>query len=216
MSGRLIISSKKSYCPWKPENVERVLRDEARHERNEQEQQRRESSRALLSTKQQHVNFFAEEERKETEALLERENKLGKAIMPVYLDTAAAQSKNSQPFYLRDNPFEQTREIKDEKLKSEMDPMQAFTKRDTVRSKPSSTALRVQREVNDSSLADAPRRTKKSKNHKRKESRKHSVSTMEKLRTRRLERERKERSRQEVPGHSGKYNDQYLPTLTRK
>lgn len=28
MSGRLIILPKKSYCPWKPENIERVLRDE--------------------------------------------------------------------------------------------------------------------------------------------------------------------------------------------
>ena len=28
MSGRLIILPKKSYNPWKPENVERVLRDE--------------------------------------------------------------------------------------------------------------------------------------------------------------------------------------------
>ena len=37
MSGRLIILPKKSYCPWKPENVERVLRDE-RLERERQEQ----------------------------------------------------------------------------------------------------------------------------------------------------------------------------------
>ena len=28
MSGRLIITTKKTYCPWNPQNVERVLRDE--------------------------------------------------------------------------------------------------------------------------------------------------------------------------------------------
>ena len=28
MSGRLIITTKKTYCPWRPENVERILRDE--------------------------------------------------------------------------------------------------------------------------------------------------------------------------------------------
>jgi hypothetical protein len=38
MSGRLIILPKKSYCPWKPENVQRVLRDEARHRQQESQQ----------------------------------------------------------------------------------------------------------------------------------------------------------------------------------
>ena len=28
MSGRLIILPKKTYCPWNPQNLERVLRDE--------------------------------------------------------------------------------------------------------------------------------------------------------------------------------------------
>jgi len=28
MSGRLIITGKKSYCPWNAKNIERVLRDE--------------------------------------------------------------------------------------------------------------------------------------------------------------------------------------------
>ena len=57
MSGRLIILPKKSYCPWKPENVERVLRDE-RLERERQaqldeadEKKRSEDRVQLLKTK---------------------------------------------------------------------------------------------------------------------------------------------------------------------
>jgi hypothetical protein len=38
MSGRLVILPKKSYCPWNPQNVERVLRDE-RLERERQQQE---------------------------------------------------------------------------------------------------------------------------------------------------------------------------------
>ena len=42
MSGRLTILPKKTYCPWKPENVERVLRDE----RLERERLEREGARS--------------------------------------------------------------------------------------------------------------------------------------------------------------------------
>ena len=51
MSGRLIILPKKSYCPWNPSNVERVLRDEREHaesQEREASQQKQESSRARL------------------------------------------------------------------------------------------------------------------------------------------------------------------------
>ena len=57
MSGRLIILPKKSYNPWKPENIERVLRDE-RLERERQaqldeadEKKRSEDRVQLLRTK---------------------------------------------------------------------------------------------------------------------------------------------------------------------
>jgi len=43
MSGRLTILPKKTYCPWKPENVERVLRDE----RLERERQQAATSQSL-------------------------------------------------------------------------------------------------------------------------------------------------------------------------
>ena len=43
MSGRLTILPKKTYCPWKPENVERVLRDE----RLERERQQAAAARSL-------------------------------------------------------------------------------------------------------------------------------------------------------------------------
>jgi len=46
MSGRLTILPKKTYCPWKPENVERVLRDE-RLERERLEREAKQSSDAL-------------------------------------------------------------------------------------------------------------------------------------------------------------------------
>jgi hypothetical protein len=47
MSGRLTILPKKTYCPWKPENVERVLRDE-RLERERLEREKRRSSSSIL------------------------------------------------------------------------------------------------------------------------------------------------------------------------
>ena len=79
MSGRLIILPKKSYCPWNPENVERVLRDEREHaEKIEQEakkQKEAESRKRLNALKNggsdeaslQHVNLFQKEEEEEKE-----------------------------------------------------------------------------------------------------------------------------------------------------
>jgi hypothetical protein len=74
MSGRLVILPKKSYCPWNPKNVARVERDEAQHRLTlQQEEQRQEAIRAeqrqaalrRTAADQQHVNLFANEERKE-------------------------------------------------------------------------------------------------------------------------------------------------------
>ena len=65
MSGRLTILPKKTYCPWKPENVERVLRDE-RLERERIEKEK-DNTRRGASTVQNahatdngHINLFPE------------------------------------------------------------------------------------------------------------------------------------------------------------
>jgi hypothetical protein len=67
MSGRLIITTKKTYCPWNPANVERVLRDE-RLERERLERQQNEdddqSKRRRWQTNEHlqkgHINLFPE------------------------------------------------------------------------------------------------------------------------------------------------------------
>ena len=46
MSSRLIILPKKSYCPWKPENVQRVLRDQEQHRREAEDATQAEERRA--------------------------------------------------------------------------------------------------------------------------------------------------------------------------
>jgi hypothetical protein len=48
--GRLVILPKKSYCPWKPENIERVLRDE----RLESERQEKESQLCRVVAENHH------------------------------------------------------------------------------------------------------------------------------------------------------------------
>ncbi|KAG7354511.1 hypothetical protein IV203_003867 [Nitzschia inconspicua] len=50
MSGRLIILSKKSYCPWNPKNLERVERDEKEH-REQQERNAKQQSNEEAQTR---------------------------------------------------------------------------------------------------------------------------------------------------------------------
>lgn len=126
MSGRLIITTKKTYCPWNQQNVERVLRDERlERERVERETiaeknaalaKRRgeppdnrdnESSRALT----RHVNLFPEAEEAELRLAQGRggfdattknvERKDG--IMPIPLGGEEASNRQSGhlPFYLQ-------------------------------------------------------------------------------------------------------------------
>ena len=72
MSGRLVILPKKTYCPWKPENIERVLRDE-RLERERLEKERKRSTdndedlrrprgeeRTTTRNDEGHINLFPE------------------------------------------------------------------------------------------------------------------------------------------------------------
>jgi hypothetical protein len=56
-SGRLISLPKKSYCPWKPENVERASRDERlEKERSEKQQQEQAQEAAAEKAKSAHEN----------------------------------------------------------------------------------------------------------------------------------------------------------------
>ena len=56
MSGRLIILPKKTYTPWNPQNLERVMRDERLHkervEREEEERQKRENIERIRMMKE--------------------------------------------------------------------------------------------------------------------------------------------------------------------
>jgi hypothetical protein len=101
MSSRLIILPKKSYCPWKPENVQRVLRDQEQHRRETddatQADERRARREALSQQHEQrlrrnrgdaggtsdeaggvagsvrHINLFEAEEKVERARLTEHE-----------------------------------------------------------------------------------------------------------------------------------------------
>lgn len=148
MSGRLIILPKKTYCPWKPENVERVLRDERlereRIETQEKEQRQRESRQRLQKLKgnesdsvvvqqqnEQHVNLFESEEQammKNETAVAVRPTKAlsSGGIMPVRLDSVVEKNK-VQPFYVRGSVVRN-----DEKRKARMDPMKAFTSNEAI------------------------------------------------------------------------------------
>ena len=53
MSGRITILPKKTYCPWKQENIERVLRDE----RLERERIEKESSDVAKHKQQQRLQY---------------------------------------------------------------------------------------------------------------------------------------------------------------
>jgi hypothetical protein len=124
MSGRLIITTKKTYCPWNPANVERVLRDE----RLERERIEREAQQAKQATKQQrrgdeangnhdlqgHINLFPEAE--EAELRLAQgggrstngahgEKQVNGGVMPVPLggEEASNRKVGRVPFYMRSN-----------------------------------------------------------------------------------------------------------------
>lgn len=147
MSGRLIILPKKTYCPWKPENVERVLRDERlereRIEKEEEEQRQQESKQRLATLKgndassspqkEQHVNLFELEER----AVMEPAKKKPAAstgVMPIRLDSVVKDNKD-QPFYVRISMARN-----DDKCKARMDPMKAFSRGEPSRARQSDEA----------------------------------------------------------------------------
>ncbi|KAL7524903.1 hypothetical protein ACHAWF_001129 [Thalassiosira exigua] len=123
MSGRLTILPKKSYCPWNPENVERVLRDERlereRLEKDQNEKARAEDERRRRrregedgTTTDGHVNLFPEA--KDAELRLARGlapkpggastiRTEGSGVLPVPLggEEAAKRKMGAVPFYMR-------------------------------------------------------------------------------------------------------------------
>lgn len=147
MSGRLIITGKKSYTPWNKKNVERVLRDERvakEREIVETEQRRQREGEHRISTMKRlrsdgeshpiiakegfasdlkHVNLFEAEEVAQRTASSKNDRKVG--IMPVFLVPKSDSSRSTNEFYKR-KP--NSRLDLDDKIKSENDPMREFTK----------------------------------------------------------------------------------------
>ncbi len=114
MSGRLIITTKKSYCPWNAANVERVLRDE-RLERERLERQQSEEHQSLKRQHeheegevQGHINLFPEAREAEIRLThgstddIERKSS-NNGVMPVPLggDELNYRKIGKVPFYMR-------------------------------------------------------------------------------------------------------------------
>jgi hypothetical protein len=118
MSGRLIITTKKTYCPWNQQNVERVLRDE-RLERERIEKQAKAEKDAVIAKRrgeisgsagvERHVNLFPEAEEAELRlargggsTTAEKINTTG-GILPIPLGGEEASNRKSGrvPFYLQ-------------------------------------------------------------------------------------------------------------------
>lgn len=120
MSGRLTILPKKTYCPWKPENVERVLRDE----RLERERQQAAAVRSLGDEDDArrrrrrydeggHINLFPEAKdaelrlltggRAKSKAKTSSSSDAVEVLPPAPLggDEAAKRRSGNVPFYMR-------------------------------------------------------------------------------------------------------------------
>jgi len=152
MSGRLIITGKKSFCPWAPKNVERVLRDEriqrekleretiaqkaweAEHriqklKRNHDPTAPLESTEVNTEKKLKRFNLFEQEEMNVSQLVNITQSQASKVgIMPEFLGgDEIERRKSGQDFYVRKTDV--TLE-KDDRLKSLMDPMREFLNHD--------------------------------------------------------------------------------------
>ena len=137
-----MILPKKSYCPWKPENVERVLRDE----RLEKERLTRESTRserlAILregkksispSPQEVHVNLFQQEEEESYRTGILQGTSKGtvqqqmRGIVPVVLGQSELEARgDNRPFYLRTAAEQKLLSPKEDQRKESLDPMKDF------------------------------------------------------------------------------------------
>ena len=226
MSGRLIILPKKSYCPWKPENVEKVLRDERlereRLQQEEAQERQLESTRRLatlkggtastIPTPDEHVNLFPQEHQSRVGEKNPDKKHVG--IMPVRLDSVV--QKQDEPFYVRPNRRRDSQH--DERTKTRMDPMKAFVRpihtmtSSSVEKKPerhgsveeasrSGKRGRSSRRSSDESLPRRESSRRHDRKRRKRDSSKSSSSTkdtapIEELRHRRQERERTESQRE--------------------
>jgi hypothetical protein len=232
MSGRLIILPKKSYCPWKPENVERVLRDERLDQERrdkEQEQMRQEESRARMrafkkdpeqqNEQQRHINLFEQEEQTVNERAV-------KGIKASGLQVATfGQVTRTNPFYLQISlPLSSKiysedagTSMKERKRKAAIDPMHTFV------TESSCTNVGSRRcDSSDSEPSTGARRQRRHEKKKRKSKESSTRSSMEELRQRRKDREEIEvrraasLTRTEQDGRSNRYQNQYNPDLSRR
>lgn len=125
MSGRLTILPKKTYCPWKPENVERVLRDERlERERLEREakanadanakQRRRRLGGEETAVVDGHINLFPEAREAELK-LATGQGPPSNANNNASLggDEATKRKMGSIPFYMRSSSSSNKRQKND-------------------------------------------------------------------------------------------------------
>jgi hypothetical protein len=219
MSGRLVILPKKTYCPWKPENVERVLCDERfDRERREKEEEllREQESRVRLRAlkrgqeKDKHFHLFEQEER-DTNQLARID--ASEEIVP---DTLGDVTRK-RPFYMQSE--QETRNdmtgltIKEEKRKAALDPMQTFQK---VYS--SSNQIIITQDHCSDLLNQQPQKKKEEKGKRKRR----QGDSMAELRRRRNEREENEAQRAAIltqsnqATKSNRYQNQYNPRLSRR
>jgi hypothetical protein len=225
MSGRLIILPKKSYCPWKPENVERVLRDERlekeRSEKQQQEQaqdivvRKRKRTRELIDEDSQalrgrneslpaagHINLFQQEEDEYLKGITTTtQTKKQVGIMPVGLGQSELNARGENlPFYMRTQQELDILSSKEDTRKTILDPMKDFVrhkdKEDAVHSDDSSPLSRQHRKKkHKKSRRRSQMEDKESKDTDRQRRRKSTSSSLEDLRERRREREEIESKR---------------------
>ena len=144
MSGRLIILPKKSYCPWKPENVERVLADEClakeklrtKNEQCENELQIKTRLNSLRATKDEletkRFNLFEDEQGQYLKQCTEGQEKTAEntGVLPVVLGATELKYRGgNRPFYAWGRERQAELSEKEEKRKDQMDPMQPHKKR---------------------------------------------------------------------------------------
>jgi hypothetical protein len=215
--GRLVILPKKSYCPWKPENVERVLRDERlAKERLSQESTRSERLAILRGGKeslatlpqQEHVNLFQQEEEESYRTGVLQGHGSGNvpqqthAIVPVVLGQSEFEARGAnRPFYLRTAAEQKLLSPKEDQRKLSLDPMKDFVHH---RQGPLVDA-NLKQKSNLDSLPDLPHRKKRESKERRTNARRNDDEhgrqsrttsrrskqhdSVETLRQRRLERE---------------------------
>lgn len=178
--GGLNLLPKKSYCPWKPENIERVLRDEQKLLLEQEQQKQKEKGQRLDkirrkgqqqqddTTNNGHINLFqSEEEEFLKQKIMGNQPKQQSGIKPVSLGQSELKIRgDNAPFYLKKSTSAvESKELssKEVKLKASMDPMKDYVRNHSNASNDSAeeeTAIVVRSN-------DAKRERKREKRRKR-------------------------------------------------